>query len=105
MNIRWKDLKNLVDLPENRDKGMKCRLMGMKDQIVKLGGVRIVLFYFGRYELWIWVSCSLLGIWGSLYFLMRYNWLEMDKLIDLMSRLELTSRGISVVESHPDVKV
>jgi len=49
MKLKWKDLISLVDLPENKGKGLKVRLAGIKDQIVKLGGTRIVLFYFGRY--------------------------------------------------------
>ena len=48
MKINWKDLKGLIDLPENQGKGWKRRLLGMKDQIVKLGAVRVVVFYFGR---------------------------------------------------------
>lgn len=51
VKMSWKDLKNLVDLPENRNQGLKCRVVGIKDQVVKLGGVRVLVFYFGRYEL------------------------------------------------------
>ena len=46
--LKWKDLRDMVDLPEYRDKGLKVRLGSIKDQIVKLGGVRVVVFYFGR---------------------------------------------------------
>ena len=45
----------------------------------------------------------MIAIWGGIYFLMRYNWLEMDRLIDLMNRYEATSRGISLVERYPEV--
>lgn len=51
VKMSWKDLKNLVDLPENRNQGLKYRVVGIKDQVVKLGGVRVLVFYFGRYEL------------------------------------------------------
>ena len=34
---------------------------------------------------------------------MRYNFLDMDTLINLMSQYEYTSKGISLVESHPNV--
>ena len=34
---------------------------------------------------------------------MRYDFLDMDTLINLMSQYEFTSQGISLVESHPDV--
>lgn len=103
LKISWKDLKNLVDLPENRSQGLKCRLIGIKDQVVKLGGVRVLVFYFGRFELDLRVMFSMFVIWGGIYFLMRYSWLEMDTLIDLMSRYEITSRGISLVETYPEV--
>ena len=46
--LKWKDLRDMVDLPEYRDKGLKVRIGGIKDQIVKLGGVRVVVFYVGR---------------------------------------------------------
>ena len=34
---------------------------------------------------------------------MRYNFLDMDTLINLMSQYEYTSKGIGLVESHPNV--
>ena len=34
---------------------------------------------------------------------MRYDFLDMDTLINLMSQYEYTSKGISLVESHPNV--
>ena len=34
---------------------------------------------------------------------MRYDFLDMDTLINLMSQYEYTSKGIGLVESHPDV--
>ena len=34
---------------------------------------------------------------------MRYNFLDMDTLINLMSQYEFTSKRIGLVESHPDV--
>lgn len=103
VKMSWKDLKNLVDLPENRNQGLKCRLIGIKDQVVKLGGVRVLVFYFGRFDLDLTVMFSMFAIWGGIYFLMRYNWLEMDTLINLMSRYEITSRGIVLVETYPEV--
>ena len=45
------------------------------------------------------------AIWGSLYGIMRYGILDMDTLIDLMSRFEITSRGIDLVEHYPNVSV
>lgn len=51
VKMSWKDLKSLVDVPENRNQGLKCRVVGIKDQVVKLGGVRVLVFYFGRYDL------------------------------------------------------
>ena len=95
----------MVDLPENRDKGLKCRLIGIKDQIVKLGGVRVVVFYFGRYDYFYGMKGSMFAIWGCLYGIMRYGILDMDTLIDLMSRFEFTSRGIELVEHFPNVLI
>ena len=34
---------------------------------------------------------------------MRYDFLDMDTLINLMSQYEYTSKWIGLVESHPDV--
>ena len=34
---------------------------------------------------------------------MRYDFLDMDTLINLMSQYEFTSKGFGLVESHPDV--
>ena len=53
--------------------------------------------------MWICNESSNLAIWAGLYFLMRYDFLDMDTLINLMSQYEFTSKGISLVESHPDV--
>lgn len=44
------------------------------------------------------------AIWGCCYGIMRYSLLDMDTLIDLMSRFEVTSRGITLVEQYPNVQ-
>ena len=43
-NLKWKDIMSLIDLPENRNKGIIKRIGGIKNQILKLGGMNVVVF-------------------------------------------------------------
>ena len=44
--IRWKDIYNLIDLPQNRHLPFLKRMASAKDQVMKLGGKRVIIFYF-----------------------------------------------------------
>ena len=44
--ILWKDVYNLIDLPQNRKLPLLKRVSSIKDQVMKLGGKRVIIFFF-----------------------------------------------------------
>lgn len=48
--IRWRDIYNLIDLPQNRKLPFLKRVSSIKDQVMKLGGKRVIIFYFSSYH-------------------------------------------------------
>lgn len=47
--ITWKDIYNMIDEPENRKLPLLKRIGGIKNQVIKLGGVRVIVFHSVTY--------------------------------------------------------
>ncbi|KAK8803076.1 hypothetical protein WA538_002040 [Blastocystis sp. DL] len=90
--ITWRDIYNMVDEPENRKKPLLQRFKGIKNQVIRLGGIRVVVFH----------TATMFVMWGVMYAFLKYDILDMDTLIAFMNRYSFTSQYSQMVLNHPE---
>ena len=95
----------MIDEPENRKKPLRQRIKGIKDQAIKLGGIRVIVFHTVGYPYFLPFHCRFGFFWALLYVILRYSALDIDTLINFMNNYPFMSKYTGLVLRYPDVSI
>ena len=93
----------MIDDPENRKKPLRQRIKGIKDQAIKLGGVRVLVFHTVGYSYSLPCHCRFGFFWALIYVILRYSALDIDTLINFMNNYSFTKNYTELVLRFPNV--
>ena len=93
----------MIDEPENRNKPLRQRIKGIKNQAIKLGGIRVLVFHTVGYSYSFPCYCRFGVFWALIYAILRYSALDLDTLIGFMNNYSFTSKYTDLVLRFPEV--